>query len=410
MIQGSVKRHSSFWVLASVVSTALWGCSEPAAPAGNEVTIGLLLPFTGGTSATATNFERAVLFAADRINAGGGVHGRKIRIVSADTHSNIERSLASATKLVAEGAVVVIGPESAEIATAVAPVLAAHSVALLSPLVGAANDRTVDCTHPWFRLAPSARAMGEALAKFAIAKGLTSTAVVYASGAYDEALGQAASARFTSLGGTVAATLALDPEAESYAAAVAQVNAGGAQSIILASSPRAGSLFVNDYGSLGTAPPQWFLSPLLKTSLLVDNTAPNALEGALGVAPKIYDATPAFPSAFSVRWQGDRPLEGAYFYYDAMGLLAFALEKTPPDELGHFDGVALEASLVDAAAAPGEPAGWNELEDGLRRLREGADIYYSGLTGPMLLGSCGARLLGVTSNWQIQGGKIVDQP
>jgi len=233
---------------------------------------------------------------------------------------------------------------------------------------------------------------------------------VYASGAYDEALGQAASARFTSLGGTVAATLALDPEAESYAAAVAQVNAGGAQSIILASSPRAGSLFVNDYGSLGTAPPQWFLSPLLKTSLLVDNTAPNALEGALGVAPKIYDATPAFPSAFSVRWQGDRPLEGAYFYYDAMGLLAFALEKTPPDELGHFDGVALEASLVDAAAAPGEPAGWNELEDGLRRLREGADIYYSGLTGPMLLGSCGARLLGVTSNWQIQGGKIVDQP
>ena len=48
---------------------------------------------------------------------------------------------------------------------------------------------------------------------------------------------------------------------------------------------------------------------------------------ALGVAPKIYEAGQDFPQAFSDRWQGDQPLEGAYFYYDAMALLAVAQGK-----------------------------------------------------------------------------------
>ena len=48
--------------------------------------------------------------------------------------------------------------------------------------------------------------------------------------------------------------------------------------------------------------------------------APDALEGARGVAPKIYDTGADFPDAFASRWQGDQPLEGAYFYYDAVAL------------------------------------------------------------------------------------------
>jgi ABC-type branched-subunit amino acid transport system substrate-binding protein len=395
-------------VLFCLAGVSLAACSGTAAPTTDAVTVGLLLPFTGATAATASNFERAVLYAAERINEGGGIHGRKLRVVSADTHSDIARSQESAAELIRQGAVVVIGPESAEIADAIAPTLAANSVAFLSPLVGAANERTVDCTDPWFRLAPSARALGEALAKLAISEGLTSTAMIYSSDAYDAALSTAAANRFSTLGGTVALTLALDPDAQSYASAVAQVSASGAASIMLATPPRAGALFVNDFWTQGAAP-RWFLSPLLKTHLLVQNTAPQALEGALGVAPKIYEATADFPDAFAARWQGDHPLEGAYFYYDAMGLLAFALEKTAPGPAGAFDAVAFEASILSAAAPPGTPAGWNEIEEGLRRLREGETIYYSGLTGPMLLGSCGPRLLGITATWQVSAGDIVNQ-
>ena len=385
-------------------------CGGESAPNGEVVTVGLLLPFTGPTSATTRNFERAALYAADRVNAGGGIHGRRLRIVSRDTHDDLERSRRSADELIAAGAVVVIGPESADIAQAIAPALADHGVAFLSPLVGAADEVSLDCTRPWFRLGPSARSLGEALAKLAWAETVRSAAVLQSADAYDVALSDAVASRFAALGGQITLKLELDPNAQTYASVARQAIDAGVESIFLASAPRTAALAINELEALSPRPLRWFLSPLLKTELLVANVAPDALEGALGVAPRIYDTSTAFPDAFSARWQGDRPLEGAYFYYDALGLLALALEKTIPAADGSIDVAQLQAAIQDAAAPPGEGVAWNDIERGLERTRSGSDIYYSGLTGPMLLDSCGSRLLGATSTWRVQAGTISEVP
>jgi len=386
------------------------GCGGSDATSGDTVTVGLLLPFTGSTSATTRNFERAALYAADRVNAGGGIHGRRLRIVSRDTHDDIERSQQSTDELIAEGAVVVVGPESAGIAQAIAPALAAHQVAFLSPLVGAADESSVDCTNPWFRLAPSARSLGEALAKLAWSQNLRSAAVLHSADAYDIALSDAVDARFAALGGQITLRLELDPNAQSYAAIARQTIDAGVESIFLAAAPRTGALAVNELEALSPRPLQWYLSPLLKTEVLVANVAPEALEGAFGVAPRIFDTGTAFPDAFSARWQGDRPLEGAYFYYDAVALLALALAKTTPAADGSIDVLQLPAAIQDAAAPPGEGVAWDEIELGLLRTRSGGDIYYSGLTGPMLLDACGSRQLGATSTWQVHAGTIAEVP
>jgi hypothetical protein len=152
---------------------------------------------------------------------------------------------------------------------------------------------------------------------------------------------------------------------------------------------------------------------------LVQNVAPQALEGAVGVAPKIYERGNDFPEAFSARWLGDQPLEGAYFYFDAVMLLAVSLAKANYQADG--DEVApamLSAAMLDAAAPPGEVMSWDELEVGLQRLAEGEDLYYTGLTGPLGLATfqgtsgtkrtCGKRAIGVTSNWTVVDGAIVD--
>jgi ABC-type branched-subunit amino acid transport system substrate-binding protein len=385
-------------------------CGGGAAASGDTVTVGLLLPFTGPSSATTRNFERAALYAADRVNAGGGIHGRPLRVVSRDTHDDVDRSRQSTDELIAEGAVVVVGPESAGIAQAIAPTLAAHQVVFLSPLVGAADESTLDCAHPWFRLAPSARSLGEALAKLAWAQNVRSAAVLHSADAYDAALSDAVDARFAALGGQITLRLELDPNAQSYAAIARQTIDSGVGSIFLAAAPRTGALAVNELGALSPQPLRWFLSPLLKTEVLVANVAPDALEGAAGVAPRIFDTGTAFPDAFSARWQGDRPLEGAYFYYDAVALLALALEKTAPGADGSIDVSLLPAAIQDAASPPGEGVAWDELELGLQRMRDGGDVYYSGLTGPMLLDACGSRQLGATSTWQVHAGAIADVP
>jgi len=379
------------------------GCfAEDKAPEGG-IAIGLLLPFTGSASATASNLERATLYAADRINNGGGINGQSVRIVSRDTHSEVRRGTAEAAALADSGVVAIIGPESSEIAEQMRPDLAQDGVLFLSPLVGAAAEPSRTCDVPWFRLAPSAKSLGEALAKQAKAQNVTRLAVLYSTSPYDQALGGAAAARFATLGGEVTLELQLDPEAQSYASQVREAIRAGVTDVILAASPRAGAIVVNEFDALSSMRPHWFLSPLLKTDLLLQNVAPQALEGALGVAPKIYELGDEFPKKFSERWLGDEPLEGAYFYYDAMALLAVALSKSTQ---GGGDEPDLGKAMLAATARAGERIGWDDI--GVRRLRGGNQLFYSGLTGPLSLEPCGARSIGDTSDWTVQQGAIVD--
>lgn len=405
----------SRWLAPFALLFGLIGCSsEDPAPDSGGISIGLLLPFTGSSSATASNLERATLFAADRINAGGGINGKLVHIVSRDTHSEVARGVEEA-KLLRDSCVnAVIGPESAGIAEAIRPELAKprdeklgcdYATALfISPLVGAGEEPSGSCSKPWFRLAPSAKAIGEALAKQANDHDAHRIAIMYSSSPYDQALGQAAAERFPKLvsGNEVALAVELDPDAQSYASAVRQAIAAGVTDVILAVAPRAGAILVNEFDALSSKKPQWFLSPLLKTELLVQNVAPQALEGALGVAPGIYERDGGFPGAFSMRWQGDQPLEGAYFYYDAMALLAMALGKAAQDET-----LDLDQALLAAAKPIGEPVSWDSLEDGLARIDRGKLLYYSGLTGPLRLQACGSRASGLTTDWTVTQGTIV---
>src|SRR6187431_1027902 len=164
---------------AFALATVLGACSSPKDEPSDPIVVGLLLPFTGASVGTAYNFERAALFAQERVSAAGGVNGRPFRIVSADTHSDLARARRSVDSLLNAGATVVVGPESAEIAAQIGPYLAERGVTFLSPLIGAATDAEVDCGTPWFRLAPSAQDLGEALAKQIAASGVQVISVMY---------------------------------------------------------------------------------------------------------------------------------------------------------------------------------------------------------------------------------------
>jgi ABC-type branched-subunit amino acid transport system substrate-binding protein len=395
------------WLLGGTLGLALAGCTQNDAPRGG-IEIGLLLPFTGSASATASNLERSALYAEDLINDSGGIRGTPVHIVSRDTHSDVARGIEAANAFADEGAVAVIGPESAEIAQELAPLLAERQVLFLSPLVGAAAEPSDVCDTPWFRLAPSAKALGEALAKQASAQGVKRLAILYTASPYDQALQASIARRFATLGGEVTLNLELDPNAQSYASEVKRAIGAGVTDVVLAASPRAAALVVNEFDALSAAQPRWFLSPLLKTDVLVQNVAPRALEGALGVAPKVYERGPDFPEAFSERWLGDQPLEGAYFYYDALALLSVALTKAWPSGKNPEPPSLpeLDAAMLDAAKLPGEVLHWNELEVGLQRLAKDEDLYYSGLTGPLILEPCGARSTGITSSWSVRNGVI----
>jgi ABC-type branched-subunit amino acid transport system substrate-binding protein len=390
-------------VLATALSAA--ACSTSSAPPTDEVKVGLLLPFTGADSATSGNFEHAVLFAKDRVNAVGGVGGRPLRVISADTHSDVTRARESAQTLVDAGVSVVIGPESADVAEFIKPLLDTAGVVFLSPFVGAANDQTVDCTAPWFRLAPSARALGEALSKRAIADGIKKVGLFHSDGAYDEAMAVAFQNRFTSLGGAAVFDVVMPHDAQSYSDLIRSSDLKDVQALLLTALPRSAALLVNELRFVATPQLSWYLSPLLKTDLFLENVAPGALEGAVGVTPEIFDNGTQFPAAFSTRWAGDQPLDGAYFYFDAMTLLSFALEKALATDPA-LSATSLRQAILSVVGPNGQSARWTEVADALPRVGNGEMVYYTGLTGPLLFLPCGDRLAGASVPWQVEMGHI----
>jgi ABC-type branched-subunit amino acid transport system substrate-binding protein len=381
-------------------------CAPTPATDPNAVKVGLLLPFTGASAATSYNFERAVLYARDEVNEVG-IEGHRVEVISADTHSDLARARDSVDALVAAGVRVVIGPESAEIAAEIKPVLDANGVVFLSPLVGAADDTAVDCTVPWFRLAPSANALGEALAKQARADLVANAALFHSEGDYDVALATAFQNRFVSLGGTIAVDDLMPSAAQSYAGSLPTDQLASVDSIVLSMTPRSAALLVNELRVVDPARSRWYLSPLLKTDLLIENVAPGALEGAEGVTPKIFDDTSDFPTSFASHWGGDAPLDGAYFYYDAMALVSFGLERAAIAD-SQLGAPALRAGIAASTGNRGEAGSWSAIGVALQRLHAGVDMNYSGLTGPILLQDCGDRRSGESSTWTIHAGGIQD--
>ena len=260
-------------------------------------------------------------------------------------------------------------------------------------------------------LAPSARALGENLANDLasdLARGdQAGVAILYGPGQYDNAFRRGVRDKFESelVGGKVLMEGLLDGGSSSQSRAIEQALAAGPDAIVLSLSAQGASSVFTE-ATLRDSSLGWKFSPLLKTPLFTQNISVELAEGATGIAPKIFDTTDDFPNAFAERWRGDQPLEGAYFYYDAISLLSIAFGLL--EDVKDFSYAELGEAIVQASSSRGVSVGWDELDRGLEKLKEGVAVNYSGLTGPILLQPCGERRTGATQPWAVRSGEIVE--
>ena len=83
--------------------------AAPAAPASNTLKIGLIGPFTGGSSDFGIPMRNGISHAVDEINAVGGYLGRKLELVIKDDQGNPDVGLKMSQELVAEKVVATFG-------------------------------------------------------------------------------------------------------------------------------------------------------------------------------------------------------------------------------------------------------------------------------------------------------------
>ena len=128
-----------------------FAAAQPAEP----LRIGWLASLTGPSSAPAIGFNRGVAFAADELNAAGGVNGRKVEIVTRDTQGDPTKAVNATQELISRSKVHAIwGPTNSGEALATTPIMARAKMPCVHPCV---VDSLIDpVKYPnAFRMAPS---------------------------------------------------------------------------------------------------------------------------------------------------------------------------------------------------------------------------------------------------------------
>jgi branched-chain amino acid transport system substrate-binding protein len=151
----AVSRRELLIGSAGALGAASFSFPMPAIAQTDPIKIGWLAAMTGPSSAPTIGFNRGVVFAAEAINAAGGIKGRKIEIITRDTQGDPTKAVNATQELISQAKVHAIwGPVNSGEALATTPIMARAKMPDIHPCV---VESLIDPTkYPnAFRMAPS---------------------------------------------------------------------------------------------------------------------------------------------------------------------------------------------------------------------------------------------------------------
>src|SRR5574341_499709 len=234
--------------LAILAAGMLAGPCAHAQPApgvsASAVVFGQSAPLTGANAELGNDIRNGALAHFARTNARGGVHGRRIELVTLDDANQVSRAEANTRKLVEEDRVFALfGYASATLSRLALPIVAKHGVPFLGPFTGADPMRVFN-KHVYNMRASYADELEKVVGHFA-PLGVKRFAIVY----YDDVIGRenhAEVARALKELKLEAVSVAAfkDRAKPDIAAGVASVQAGNPDVVILTTLYKASADFV----------------------------------------------------------------------------------------------------------------------------------------------------------------------
>lgn len=158
------------------------GIMLSSALAANSLKIGVMLPLTGRQATFGRIQQQSVQMAAAEVNAGGGINGKKIELIEADTQSNPDMGRRAIERLIKRDKVLVIGGGFSSTVT-----WAAISIAQTNKIPFLVNSAAADkiTEQRWeyiFRLNPPVSERLDAVASFVsgVATDIQTVAILHA--------------------------------------------------------------------------------------------------------------------------------------------------------------------------------------------------------------------------------------
>lgn len=399
----------------SILLTSLGGCggddkSTNTSDGGAEsIKVGLLTTLTGALGREGLTYRATVEMAATEVNAAGGVLGRPIELVIADTQTDPAAAVVAAQSLVDQGVVAIVGPvissSTLDVAASVAipqqvPIIANAST---SPAISDLDDGGM----VW-RTALSDAFKGSVVARFAFEQGRRRAAILHIDNSFGHSMADEFSTAFTALGGEVIVKtyypeLSADEIRDfDYRPIVEEVLLDKPDLLYMIGFTEDGIKIViaadtqltDDY------------EPLFITELSSNESALNEIgtyEGLVGIVQEgaTSPRQQAFIDRYRNRYDSD-PDQFADTVYDAFYLLTLAIEQG-----GSTEAAAIAAQLQSVSSG-GTVVEGGAFAAALEQIHAGTDIDYEGASGSIDFDSRGDVSSGTFRVWKIEDGAYVD--
>jgi branched-chain amino acid transport system substrate-binding protein len=200
------KKLSTVLALLIVASMVLTACG--GAGGGGTIKIGLLSPLSGAVPTFGLSTQEGVQMAVKEWNAKGGILGKQIELIVADSQCSADPAVNAANKLIdQDGVKFIIGEVCSSASIPVAEIVNGKKIVQISPT--STNPAvTVDgngVTRPFtFRACFIDPFQGLVMAKFAQGKGYKTAFIMYDQGNdYVRGLAEAFETSFTEMGGQI---------------------------------------------------------------------------------------------------------------------------------------------------------------------------------------------------------------
>lgn len=175
------KMHATYLVAASLIFSTFTACTKktetvPQAGSattsaatqqtGDEILIGEVGSLTGSEATFGTSTRDGIALAIKQINDGGGVKGKKLRVITLDDQGKPEEAATAVTKLITQDKVTaILGEVASSRSLAMAPIAQANRVPMITP--SSTNPKVTEVGDYIFRVCFIDPFQGAVMAKFA---------------------------------------------------------------------------------------------------------------------------------------------------------------------------------------------------------------------------------------------------
>ncbi len=229
-----MKPTKSKKILAAAAVMMMGLTASVAGNAADTIKFGVAGPHSGDLASYGLPTVNAAKLVIDQVNAKGGINGKMIEMLIEDDVCKPEIATNTATKLVSEGAQVVLGHICSGATVAAMPIYRDAKILVMSPSA-TTDPLTYSGDYPnFFRTIAPNSAQSPTMADFALnTLGLTKIAVIHDKGDYGKPLAEGAKKSIEDSGkGKVVLFEGITPGAVDYSAIVQKIKQSGAEAVI----------------------------------------------------------------------------------------------------------------------------------------------------------------------------------